>query len=56
MKSVWNMYVIILVTALLLMSPLLEISVNAQIWNETEEQRIERMKWWTEARFGMFIH
>lgn len=25
-------------------------------WNETEQQRIQRMKWWTEARFGMFIH
>ena len=25
-------------------------------WNETEDQRIQRMKWWTEARFGMFIH
>ncbi|MBN1996720.1 alpha-L-fucosidase [candidate division KSB1 bacterium] len=23
---------------------------------ETEQQRQERMKWWTEARFGMFIH
>ena len=27
-----------------------------RIWNETEQQRQERMKWWTEARFGMFIH
>jgi alpha-L-fucosidase len=26
------------------------------IWNETPEQRTERMKWWTDARFGMFIH
>ena len=23
---------------------------------ETEEQRDERMAWWREARFGMFIH
>jgi uncharacterized protein with PIN domain len=23
---------------------------------ETESQREERMHWWTEARFGMFIH
>jgi len=23
---------------------------------ETKEQRDERMKWWREARFGMFIH
>ncbi len=26
------------------------------IWNETPEQREERMQWWTDARFGMFIH
>lgn len=26
------------------------------IWNETEEEKIERLEWWTEARFGMFIH
>ncbi len=23
---------------------------------ETEQRRDERMKWWREARFGMFIH
>jgi len=28
----------------------------AQLNNETKEQKAERMKWWTEARFGMFIH
>lgn len=27
-----------------------------KIWNETEAQKKERMAWWTEARFGMFIH
>lgn len=27
-----------------------------KIWNETEEERTERLEWWTEARFGMFIH
>ncbi|MFZ5430127.1 MAG: alpha-L-fucosidase [Bacteroidota bacterium] len=26
------------------------------IWNETESQKTERLKWWTDARFGMFIH
>ena len=26
------------------------------IWNETEEAKYERLKWWTDARFGMFIH
>ena len=27
-----------------------------KIWDETAEQKTERMKWWTDARFGMFIH
>ncbi|WP_303926083.1 alpha-L-fucosidase [Draconibacterium sediminis] len=27
-----------------------------KIWDETPEQKVERMKWWTDARFGMFIH
>jgi alpha-L-fucosidase len=39
----------------------LAIQVQAQssadpYWNETREQRDERMAWWREARFGMFIH
>jgi len=29
---------------------------QAQLPRETEAQKIQRMKWWTEARFGMFIH
>ncbi|WP_282124216.1 alpha-L-fucosidase [Algibacter mikhailovii] len=32
---------------------------NAQqkkIWNETEEEKKERLAWWTNDRFGMFIH
>jgi len=29
---------------------------NAQLPKETEAQKIQRMKWWTDARFGMFIH
>ncbi len=28
----------------------------AQLPRETAEQKEARMKWWTEARFGMFIH
>lgn len=27
-----------------------------KIWNETEEQKTKRLEWWTDARFGMFIH
>ena len=26
------------------------------ITNETAPQKIKRMQWWTDARFGMFIH
>ncbi len=29
---------------------------QGKIWNETEAQKVQRMKWWTNARFGMFIH
>lgn len=35
------------------------VNVNAQqkkIFNETPEQKIKRMQWWTNDRFGMFIH
>jgi alpha-L-fucosidase len=31
-------------------------SLMAQLPKETESQKIQRMKWWTDARFGMFIH
>ncbi len=27
-----------------------------KIWDETPEQKKERMEWWTNDRFGMFIH
>ena len=27
-----------------------------KIWDETPEQKTERLSWWTDARFGMFIH
>ncbi|MBR1575799.1 MAG: alpha-L-fucosidase [Bacteroidales bacterium] len=33
--------------------PAVEFSLPSQ---ETREQKLERMKWWTDARFGMFIH
>jgi len=29
---------------------------QAQLPKETEAQKTQRMKWWTDARFGMFIH
>ncbi len=27
-----------------------------KIWDETADEKTERLAWWTEARFGMFIH
>jgi alpha-L-fucosidase len=27
-----------------------------KIWDETEAQKTKRLEWWTDARFGMFIH
>jgi len=29
---------------------------NASIFNETPARKAERLQWWTDARFGMFIH
>jgi alpha-L-fucosidase len=31
-------------------------AANAQLPKETEAQKAQRLKWWTDARFGMFIH
>lgn len=43
---------VILLACLLIVSQL----VQAQLPEETDARKAERMKWWTEARFGMFIH
>ena len=34
------------------------VAMNAfsQLAEETPDQKQERMEWWTNARFGMFIH
>ena len=29
---------------------------SAYVWNETDPQREARLQWWTDARFGLFIH
>jgi alpha-L-fucosidase len=44
---------ILLLTALLLIVTQM---AQAQLPKETEAQKTQRMKWWTDARFGMFIH
>ncbi|MBG0858996.1 MAG: alpha-L-fucosidase [Bacteroidales bacterium] len=41
-----------LIVLLLIVSQMLQ----AQLPRETEDQKTQRMKWWTDARFGMFIH
>ena len=46
---------IIILSALLLIC----FSTNAQqkkIWDETKAEKKERLAWWTNDRFGMFIH
>ena len=32
------------------------IPLNAADWSESPEQKAKRLQWWTDARFGMFIH
>ncbi|NLX81749.1 MAG: alpha-L-fucosidase, partial [Proteiniphilum sp.] len=46
---------LLFVTAILMLT---STSVGAQqkVWDETESQKEERMKWWTNDRFGMFVH
>ena len=44
--------ILILTLSLLIVSQ----SVSSQLPKETEAQKTQRMKWWTESRFGMFIH
>jgi alpha-L-fucosidase len=47
-----NLIQVILLAGLLIVSQL----TPAQLPKETEAQKTQRMKWWTDARFGMFIH
>ena len=44
----------LLVVALLMSA--IALPTQAQLSKETEAQKSARMKWWTDARFGMFIH
>jgi alpha-L-fucosidase len=46
-----------IVLIVLLLALVSQISYSQKkIWDETEAQKKERLAWWTEARFGMFIH
>jgi len=44
--------ILVLAVALLMTAQ----AASAQLPKETEAQKTQRMKWWTDARFGMFIH
>ena len=41
---------------ILVLIAILNMNLYAQLPKETGEQKADRMQWWTEARFGMFIH
>jgi len=47
---------VLLLTIVLIISNMQPVFSQNRIWNETEEEKTERLSWWTEARFGMFIH
>jgi alpha-L-fucosidase len=47
-----SLLTVILLTVILMASQM----AQAQLPKETDAQKAERMKWWTDARFGMFIH
>lgn len=46
-------FLTIILFVLTLLTPLFTL---AQLPKETDSQKAERMKWWSDARFGMFIH
>jgi len=45
-----------LLTILILISLSIQITAQKKLFNETEQQKTERLAWWTHDRFGMFIH
>ncbi|MCL3782262.1 alpha-L-fucosidase [Prolixibacteraceae bacterium JC049] len=46
-----------LVITLLLFSLIsTDLWAQKKVWNETEKEKTERLAWWTNDRFGMFIH
>ena len=52
-RSTWEKFVFFT----LLVTLLTQVTYSQKkIWNETEAQKTERLSWWTDARFGMFIH
>ena len=46
----------ILVLITLFLVSLVSYAQEKKIWNETKEEKDSRLAWWTNDRFGMFIH
>ncbi|UZR96708.1 alpha-L-fucosidase [Chondrinema litorale] len=46
----------LLLLQLIIFQSFISLGQEKKIWDETEAQKTERMQWWTDARFGMFIH
>src|ERR1700748_794357 len=41
---------------LILAAPVACFAQQKKLFNETDAQKQQRMQWWTDSRFGMFIH
>lgn len=48
--------ILLVCLAVLLIKAVPQANAVEPIWNESEEQKAQRMAWWTDARFGMFLH
>ncbi len=46
----------LILTSVMLMLICCPLQAQKKLFDETEEQKKERMAWWTHDRFGMFIH
>lgn len=46
----------IIFTAVFCITYLTSNGQQQKIWNETDQEKTERLAWWTNDRFGMFIH
>ena len=55
-KNAGFLYALILLGAGMFFLRAAYAQTKPSISNETPEQKIKRMQWWTDARFGMFIH
>lgn len=45
-----------IIFSLLVLTAAQHLYAQEKIWDETEEEKTERLAWWTHDRFGMFIH